>query len=112
MSLSALMRSKRVSSGMKEDSDSRSDSVVCQSPSWRVESIQDPGLEYDPVRVVRRTGVCVPFVFVMGALLFAHELLVHDFFELDHFGGGVCGEVSRLLRVIARQERWGCAVWC
>ena len=25
----------------------------------------------------------------MGALLFADELLVHDFFELDHFGGCV-----------------------
>jgi hypothetical protein len=23
------------------------------------------------------------------AVLFADELLVHDFFELDHFGGGV-----------------------
>lgn len=25
----------------------------------------------------------------MGALLFADELLVHDFFELDHLGGVV-----------------------
>jgi hypothetical protein len=25
----------------------------------------------------------------MRAVLFAHELLVHDFFELDHFGGCV-----------------------
>jgi hypothetical protein len=39
------------------------------------------------------TRVCVPVVFVMRAVLFAHELLVHDFFELDHFDGcetGVC----------------------
>lgn len=36
-----------------------------------------------------RTGVCVPFVLVVRALLFADELLVHDFFELDHCGGGM-----------------------
>jgi hypothetical protein len=41
--------------------------------------------------VEARTGVCVPFVFVMGAFLFADELLIHDFLELDHCGGGVCG---------------------
>jgi len=38
---------------------------------------------------VRRTGVCVPFVLVMRAFLFADELLVHDFFKLDHLGGVV-----------------------
>lgn len=36
-----------------------------------------------------RTGVCVPFVLIMRALLFADELLIHDFLELDHCGGVV-----------------------
>jgi hypothetical protein len=36
---------------------------------------------------VLHTGVGVPFIVVMGSVLFALELLVHDFFELDHFGG-------------------------
>jgi hypothetical protein len=43
------------------------------------------------------TRVCVPVVFVMRAVLFAHELLVHDFFELDHFDGcgiGICVDVA------------------
>jgi hypothetical protein len=35
------------------------------------------------------TRICVPVVFVMRAVLFAHELLIHDFFEPDHFGGCV-----------------------
>jgi hypothetical protein len=35
---------------------------------------------------ILRTGVGVPFIVVMGAFLLANELLVHDFFELDHFG--------------------------
>ena len=48
-----------------------------------------------------RTGVCVPFVLVVRALLFADELLVHDFFELDHFGVcgmSMCGWEARLAR--------------
>jgi hypothetical protein len=51
------------------------------------------------------TGVCVPVVFVMRAFLFAHELLVHDFFEFDHFGGrmwvveeGLCEAGARAWR--------------
>lgn len=32
------------------------------------------------------TGIRVPVVLVMRAVLFADELLVHDFFELDHVG--------------------------
>jgi hypothetical protein len=47
----------------------------------------------------------------MGALLFADELLVHDFFELDHFGGVVCGEIGDLVGAIVRRERWGGTVW-
>lgn len=50
-------------------------------------AVQRGGVEGERERVFTR--VCVPFVFVMGALLFADELLVHDFFELDHLGGGV-----------------------
>jgi hypothetical protein len=53
-----------------------------------------------------RTGVCVPFVLVMGTLLFADELLVHDFFELDHFGGVVCGETKGWIWAAARREGW------
>jgi hypothetical protein len=36
---------------------------------------------------VLHTRVGVPFIVVMGSVLLALELLVHDFFELDHFGG-------------------------
>jgi hypothetical protein len=36
-----------------------------------------------------RTRVCVPVVLVMRAVLFADELLIHDFFKLDHFSGVV-----------------------
>lgn len=35
------------------------------------------------------TGISVPVVFIMGTFLLAHELLVDDFFELDHGGGGL-----------------------
>jgi hypothetical protein len=38
------------------------------------------------------TRVGVPFVFIMGPFLRAHELLVDDFFELDH---GDFGSVLR-----------------
>jgi hypothetical protein len=49
-----------------------------------------------------RTGIRVPVIVVnYGAFLCAGELLVNDFFELDHFGGslyiyaiGVVGEVG------------------
>lgn len=35
----------------------------------------------------RYTGIGVPVVFVVGAFLLPDELLVHYFFELDHFEG-------------------------
>lgn len=38
---------------------------------------------------IGRTGICVPLIIVMGSFLLADELLIHDFFELDHFGGVV-----------------------
>lgn len=47
----------------------------------------------------------------MRALLFADELLVHDFLELDHFGGGVGGFVRSLDGVWVmggRLERCAC----
>jgi len=34
-----------------------------------------------------RTRVGVPLIVVMRAFLLAHKLLIHDLFELDHFGG-------------------------
>ena len=34
----------------------------------------------------RRTGVCIPVVFVVWAFLFADEFLVEDFCELHHYG--------------------------
>lgn len=55
----------------------------------------------------RCTGVCVPFVLVVRALLFADELLVHDFFELDHCGGGVCGFTEDLTGVRVMGGRLG-----
>jgi hypothetical protein len=39
---------------------------------------------------VRLTRICVPVVLIDGAFLGAQELLVDNFFESDHFGGGLC----------------------
>lgn len=83
MSFRAEMRSYRVSSAMKEDSDSRSDS------KGEVSGFVGGGWCVGIEGCRGRTGVCVPFVLVVRALLFADELLVHDFFELDHCGGGI-----------------------
>ena len=44
------------------------------------------------------TRVGVPFVLVVRADLLAHKLLIDDFFELDHCGGGI-NEVIRGFRV-------------
>lgn len=52
------------------------------------------------------TGIRVPVVFVMRAVLLADELLVHDFFELDHFGDLIC--------VYEKEGGWcnrGCGRW-
>jgi hypothetical protein len=43
--------------------------------------------------VLVRTIAGVPFVFDLRTGLFSVELLVHDLFELDHFGGVVWGVV-------------------
>jgi hypothetical protein len=48
-----------------------------------------------------RTRVCVPVVLVMGTILLADKLLVHDLLESDHDGGcvgvvwGMCGDGRR-----------------
>ena len=44
-----------------------------------------------------RTIASVPFVLDLGAGLFSVELLVENFFELDH-SGGVCVERCRGVR--------------
>jgi len=60
------------------------------------------GLQY-------RTRIGVPFIVVMRAFLLAHKLLIHDLFELDHFGG--CSGVRlvwlgyRALATDARRNR-------
>ena len=87
ISCSAERRSKNVSSGCTEWTDEVSESAVS---SWLAIAgyrrevgnwiCDEAGLWY-------RTRVRVPVLVVNGTFLLAHELLIGDFCELNHFDG-------------------------
>jgi hypothetical protein len=86
---------------------------MCLTLSDDISTIKKYVLVHNPyIRLVSCTRVCVPVVLVMRAVLFANELLVHDFLKLDHFGGSVVcigfGGKGCLSVLIGCEQRWWC----
>jgi hypothetical protein len=48
----------------------------------------------DCMQRTKPTIIGVPFVIVMRALLCAHELLINDFFEADHYCGCLLSKIE------------------